>query len=125
MRHVHRMATVTGGRSSHKLVARRRRQTGTVGPGTLGHLPRTAGTVVRTLGNTPLAALVDVELVLHHWHHESHGFVIFSVKPRTRQYQIVQLMLRLSITSLYTNVSLHLPPKNARATCDVCRIQEN
>lgn len=79
MGHVHRMATVPGRRTCrHKVVARRCRQTRTVRAGTLRHLPGTARALVRTLRNPTLSTLVDVELVLHHWHHESHFFVVFS-----------------------------------------------
>lgn len=97
--HVHRMTAVPGRRTRHKLIARRRRQTRTVRAGTLRNLPAPAGTLVRTLGNSPLAALVDVELVLHHRHHKSH-LSLYLLCPSLRS-KINTRVIR--IDSLYTS----------------------
>lgn len=116
--HVHRMTTMPGWWSCHKLIARWCRQTGTIGPWTFGYFPWTASAVIRTLRNSPLTTLVYVELVFHNWHHKSHVFVDFLVYSCTRYNQNL-IVLWISITSLYTNTS---SPSTERH-CYVYRIQ--
>lgn len=56
----------------HKVTAGRRGQGRALGLA-LGHLPAAAGLRVGALGGAAgSAALVDVPVVLHHWHHERH-----------------------------------------------------